>query len=142
MDWKILAVTVPLLFASYQSLSKLLPKTTSIFLVNAYASLIGVIFMFLLHFFLSPNKSLTISSKTVPIVIGIGILISLGNFGIIKTLSMGAPQSLFSVVFYITLLLYGVMFGLIFWKESMNLPQICGMLLAVTGIVIIYYFKK
>src|ERR1039457_20571 len=104
MDWKILSIITPLAFAIYQSISKLLPKTISVYLVNAYAFFIGFIFMLILHFLLSPNKSLSLSAKTLPIVFGIGILLALGNFGIIKAFSLGAPQSLFSIMCYITLL--------------------------------------
>lgn len=142
MDWKIVAIITPLAFASYQSLSKLLPKTTSVFLVNAYASLIGLVFMLSLHFLLSPNKSLALSSKTIPIVIGIGIFISLGNFGIIKAFNLGAPQSIFSLIFYVILIVYGMLFGLLIWHEQLNLPQILGALMSIAGILTIVYFKK
>ena len=142
MDWKIFAIVTPLTFVIYQSIAKLLPKTVSIFLVNAYAFFVGAIVMFLLHIFLSPNKSITLTSRSFIMAVGIGILLSLGNFGIIKSLSLGAPQSLFSVIFYITLLIYGVIFGLIIWKEYLNLPQIFGMILSVIGIAIVFYFKK
>ncbi|HVA96660.1 MAG TPA: EamA family transporter [Candidatus Acidoferrales bacterium] len=142
MDWKILAIITPITFVTYQSIAKLLPKTISIFLVNAVAFFIGAIVMILLHLLLSPDKALSLSSKSLLIAVGIGILLSLGNFGIIKTLSLGAPQSTFSVLFYITLLIYGVIFGLLFWHETINLPQILGMLLSVAGIVILFYFKK
>jgi drug/metabolite transporter (DMT)-like permease len=142
MDWKILAISVPLLFVSYQALSKLLPKTISIFLVNAYASLIGLVVMLVLHFLLSPNKSLALNPKYLPIVIGIGLLISLGNFGIIKAYNLGAPQSLFSPLFYIALIIYGTLFGLLLWHEHLNLPQILGTILSIIGIIMIVYFKK
>lgn len=142
MDWKILAIITPLFFVSYQTLSKLLPKTISAFLINAYASLIGLIFMLILHLLLSPNKSLALNAKYLPIAIGIGILISLGNFGIIKAYSLGAPQSLFSPIFYIALIIYGTLFGLLIWHETLNLPQILGALLSIAGILMIVYFKK
>jgi drug/metabolite transporter (DMT)-like permease len=142
MDWKILSIITPLAFAIYQSISKLLPKTISVYLVNAYAFFIGFIFMLILHFLLSPNKSLSLSAKTLPIVFGIGILLALGNFGIIKAFSLGAPQSLFSIMCYITLLVYGVIFGVLLWHETLNLPQILGALLSVAGVIIIFYFKK
>lgn len=142
MDWKILAIIVPLTFVGYQSLSKLLPKTVSLYLVNAYAAIFGIILMLALHLMTSPNKSLAVNSKTLPLIIGIGVLISLGNFGVIKAFSLGAPQSLFSVIFYVTLLIYGVLFGILIWKETLNLPQIFGAILSVFGIAIIFYFKN
>ncbi len=142
LDWKVLAISVPLFFVGYQTLSKLLPKTVSIFLVNAYASLIGLLIMLTLHFLLSPNKSLALNAKSLPIVIGIGILISLGNFGIIKAYSLGAPQSLFTPIFYIALITYGILFGLLIWHEQVNIPQILGVMLSVVGILMIVFFKK
>jgi bacterial/archaeal transporter family protein len=142
MDWKILAIITPLTFATYQSLAKLLPKTISIFLINTYAFLIGAIVMLILHLTLSPDKALSLSTRSLIIAAGIGILLSVGNWGIIKTLSLGAPQSTFSVLFYVTLLIYGVLFGLLFWKETISLPQILGMVLSVAGIIIVFYFKK
>lgn len=142
MDWKLLAIITPFAFAIYQSISKLLPKTTSIFLINSYAFFIGFIFMLTLHLLLSPNKSIVLHGKTLFISVSIGILLSLGNFGIIKAFSLGAPQSLFSVISYITLLVYGVIFGVLFWHESLNIPQILGTILSIAGIIIIFYFKK
>ncbi|NTU47020.1 EamA family transporter [Candidatus Roizmanbacteria bacterium] len=142
LDWKILAIFVPFLFVTYQTLSKLLPKGTSAFLVNAYASCIGMLVMLLLHFLFSSNKSLELNSKVIPIVIGIGLLISLGNFGIIKAYALGAPQSLFTPIFYIALIIYGVVFGLVIWHERINFLQLVGIAIAVTGLFMTAYFKK
>lgn len=142
MNWQFLAITVPLFFVAYQSLSKLLPKTVSIFLINTYAFFVGFLFMLLLHLFLSPNKSLALGPRNMLIGIGIGLLLSLGNFGIIKAYNLGAPQSLLSPIFYISLIIYAVLVGLLIWHESINIPQIVGMLLSIIGIIILVYFKK
>lgn len=142
LNWKILAVTVPLLFVTYQTLSKFLSKDVSIFLVNAYASLIGFLIMLSIHFLVSPNKSLTLDPRSLLLAVGIGTLISLGNYGIIKAYSLGAPQSLFTSIFYITLIIYGVLFGLIIWHERLNLPQIVGVILSIVGLWMVVYFKK
>ena len=142
MDWKILAVITPLAFVIYQSLAKLFPKDISIFLVNAYASLVGFVIMLTLHLLISPDKSLSLSGKNLFIAICCGLLISIGNFGIIKSFNLGAPQSLFTPIFYISLIIYGVLFGLLIWHETLNLPQIIGGLLAIAGIIMIVYFKK
>lgn len=140
--WQILAITVPLTFAIFQLLSKLLPQTISVYLVNAYASLIGLLFMLMLHFLFSPNKSLALSPKYVPLVIAIGLLISLGNFGTIKAYTLGAPQAIFTSIFYVILIIYGILLGLLFWHEKLNLPQAFGALLSIVGIIILVYFKK
>lgn len=63
INWRLQAFTVPTFFVSYQALAKLLPKGTSVFLVNAYASLIGFAFMLLLHFATQSDKSIQLSSK-------------------------------------------------------------------------------
>lgn len=140
--WQILAILTPLFFVGYQTLSKFLPKTISIFLVNAYASLIGLLVMLTLHLLLSPNKSLSLPPKYLPLVIGIGLLISLGNFGIIKAYNLGAPQSMFTPIFYIALIIYGTLVGLIIWHEQFSLPQIIGALLSIVGVGLLVYFKK
>lgn len=142
IDWKILAVGTPLLFVIYQTLSKLLPKDISVFLVNAYASFIGFLIMLALHLFISPDKSLILGTKYLPIAIGIGALIGMGNFGIIKSYTLGAPQSLFTIIFYISLIIYGILFGFLIWHEKLNSLQIIGMILALTGLVMTVYFKK
>lgn len=142
LDWKILAISTPLLFVSYQTLAKFLPKDASVFLVNAYASFIGFLIMLLLHLLTSSDKSLILGMKYLPIAIGIGALIALGNFGIIKAYTLGAPQSLFTILFYVTLIIYGVIFGFIIWHEKLNMFQIIGMLMAVAGLFITVYFKK
>jgi drug/metabolite transporter (DMT)-like permease len=77
-----------------------------------------------------------------PSALGIGLLIALGNFGIIKAYSLGAPQSLFTILFYVALILYGVIFGLIFWHERLHPIQLAGLALAITGIFITVYFRK
>lgn len=140
-DWKILAVTTPLLFVTYQTLSKFLPKDASVFLVNAYASFIGFLIMLTFHLLTSSDKSLILGMKYLPIAIGIGTLIALGNFGIIKAYTLGAPQSLFTIIFYIALIIYGVIFGFIIWHEKLNIFQIIGMLMAIAGLFITVYFK-
>lgn len=76
------------------------------------------------------------------IAVGIGILISMGNFGVIKIFSLGAPQSSFSPLFYVTLIVYGVIVGLIIWHEKVNALQIFGILLACIGIFMATYFKR
>lgn len=112
------------------------------FLVNAYASFIGMIIMLLLHMFLSPDKSLIFTARIVPIVIGIGIFISSGNFGIIKAYSMGAPQSLFTPIFYVALIICGIIFGALIWHEKLNILQGVGICIAVVGLLMTVYFKK
>lgn len=141
-DWKILAIATPLLFATYQTLSKFLPKDASVFLVNAYASLIGFIIMLVLHLLTSSDKSIILGMRYLPIAIGIGSLIALGNFGIIKAYTLEAPQSLFTILFYVTLIIYGILFGFIIWHEKLNMLQIVGMIMAIVGLFITVYFKK
>lgn len=141
-DWKILAIATPLLFVIYQTLSKFLPKDVSVFLINAYASFIGFLVMLTLHLLTSSDKSLILGMKYLPIAIGIGALIGLGNYGIIKSYTLGAPQSLFTILFYVALIIYGVIFGFIIWHEKLNVIQIIGMLMAIAGLFMTVYFKK
>jgi drug/metabolite transporter (DMT)-like permease len=142
VDWKVVALFTPLLFVTFQAISKLLPKGTSIFLINAYASLVGVVVMLLLHFLLSDKKSPILEVKYIPMALAIGALISLGNFGIIKAYSLGAPQSLFTIMFYVALILYGIVVGLIIWHEHLNLIQVGGILLSVVGVFLVVYFRQ
>jgi drug/metabolite transporter (DMT)-like permease len=142
MSWQLLAVLVPFTFVIYQTLSKQFPKDFPLYLANAYAFFIGFLFMLLMHFLLTPQKSLALNSKYLPIIFSIGILLSLGNFGVIKIFSLGAPQSQFSVIFYTTLIIYGVIFGLVIWHEQLQLLQIVGILFALAGIFMTVYFKK
>ncbi len=142
LDWKTLAIIAPIFFVIYQALSKLLPKGTSVFLVNAYAAFIGMLFMLILHFLFSSNKSLELNLKVLPVVIGIGLFISLGNFGIIKAYNSGAPQSLFTSIFYVALIIYGILFGLFIWHERLNPVQGLGILIAIVGLLMTVYFKK
>lgn len=140
-DWKILSFTTPLLFVIYQTLSKFLPKDISIFLINAYASFVGFLIMMTLHLLTSQEKSLVLGMRYLPIAIGIGALIGLGNYGIIKAYALGAPQTLFTILFYVTLIIYGVIFGFIIWHEKLNIFQIIGTIMALLGIFITVYFK-
>ena len=142
MDWKIIAIFAPTFFVAYQALSKLLPKDISAFLVNAYASLIGAVVMLTLHLIFSANKSLGIASKYLYIALGIGLLISGGNFLIIKAYSLGAPQALFTAIFYPALIIYATLVGLLIWHEKLNFFQGLGVALSIIGILMIFYFKK
>ena len=141
MNWITIAVIAPLFFVSYQALSKLLVKGTSIFLVNAYASLIGAVIMLVLFFFTSENKSIVLDSKNLPLALSIGALIAFGNFLIIKAYVMGAPQSSFTSIFYPVLIVYGVLVGLLFWGDKLGKYQIIGMALLLIGLILITYKK-
>ncbi len=142
MNWQPIALLTPLLFVLYQTISKTLPKGISLFLVNAYAFAIGAAAMLLLHLLTAHDKSLALNSRQVWSALGIGVLLALGNFGIIKAYSLGAPQSLFTILFYVALIVYGVIFGLMFWHERLNLAQVGGMVLALAGLFITVHFRK
>ena len=142
LTWQFLAITVPLLFVIYQSFSKLLPKDLSVFLVSAYASLMGFFVMLLMHLLLSNNKSIVLSLKYLPLVLGIGALIAIGNAGIIKAYWLGAPQSAFTSLYYPLLIVYGVLFGILFFGEKLNWYQVVGLLLIFIGLVAINHFKS
>jgi len=140
--WQTLTLIIPLLFVTYQSLSKLLPKDTSAFLVNAFASLIGFFIMIILHLLFSQQKTLVLQPKVFVISLVIGLLIGLGNSGIIKAYNLGAPLSVFTPLFYSVTIIYGILIGFIVWHEKLNTGQILGALLSLAGIGLIIYFKK
>lgn len=142
MDWKPLALSVPLLFVIFQALSKTLPKGVSVFLVNAYASFVGMLIMLALYLALDRHKSSAPHGKYIWTALAIGALISLGNFGIIKAYSLGAPQAVFTALFYVTLIVYGVIFGLLIWHEHLKAIQLLGIVLAAVGIFLAAYFRK
>ncbi len=142
LDWKLFAVLTPLFFASFQSLSKLLPKETSPFLISSYTSFVAFAVMLILHLMLAENKSLAINSKSLYIVLAIGTLISFGNYSIFKAYSLGAPQSIFSIIAYVLLIVFGILFGILFWQERLSIPQVLGALLSIGGLLIIIYYRK
>ncbi len=142
MTWQILAIGLPLLFVTYQSISKLLPSEVSPFLINAYASAIGFFVMLIMYLITSPQKSVALNQKTLWLAVGIGLLISLGNAGIIKAYGLGAPQSLFTSIFYPLLIVYALVFGLLFWHEKLNIYQMLGAALSIIGVLLIVYFKR
>ncbi len=141
-DWRIIAFSAPIFFVIYQSLSKLLPKGLSAFLVTAYASLMGFVIMFSLHLITQTDKSIRLPNKALGLALAMGLFIGLGNLGIIKAFSLGAPQSNFTLYFYVPLIIYGVIFGVIFWHEKLQLIQLAGILLSIIGIYIVFRFKK
>lgn len=142
MNWIILATLAPLMFVIYQALAKLLPQGISVFLVNAYASIIGALTMLIIHLFIHTPKTIYLSSKQILLAIGIGLFISFGNFFIIKAYSLGAPQSTFSAIMYPLLIVYAFIFGILIWHEKMNTNQILGSVLVVIGIIMILGFKR
>lgn len=139
-SWKLLAIFTPLLFVTYQTLSKLLPKSAPLFLVTALSSLIGALVMFILHF-QSGNKVL-LNGKILLLTIFIGLLISVGNFLIMKAYNLGAPQSSFVTIFYPLLILYGIVFGILLWKEGITILQAVGIVLIIVGLGLVSHFRK
>lgn len=142
MTWQMIAIGAPLLFVTYQTISKLLPSDTSPFLINAYASAVGAVVMLLLYLVSSGEKSFALNSKTLWLTIGIGVLISLGNAAIIKGYGLGAPQSGFTSIFYPLLIVYALGFGLLFWHERLNWYQLLGVFLSIIGVLLVVYFKR
>lgn len=142
MTWQMLAVIGPLFFVAYQALSKFFPKDISAFLINMYVSLMGAAVMLVLYLLTSDVKSLAISPKYLPLALGIGALIAVGNAIIIRAYGLGAPQSGFTALFYPLLIIYGVALGFFFWKEKISLLQGFGLLLSIAGLFFITYFKK
>lgn len=142
VDWKVLAAIMPVFFVIYQAFAKLLPKGTGTFLAGAYALAAASILMATLHLLTAGNKSLQLPSKSILITLGMGAGIALGNFGIIKALSLGAPQTAFTLLYYISLLIYGVIFGVVLWHEKLHLIQVAGIALAIVGIFLAVFFKQ
>ncbi len=139
-DWKLLAIFTPFLFVTYQTISKFLPKEAPIFLVNAIASLIGALIMFLFHLLFSARTQ-ALPVKLLPFVVDIGALISIGNFLIIKASSLGAALSTFTSL-YPLLIAYGVLYGIVLWHERLSPIQFMGLGLITTGLIQVTYFKK
>jgi len=98
--------------------------------------------MLALHLLFSSNKSLTLNPKTTFIVIGFGMLLGLGNLSVIKAYNLGAPQSIFSIIAYVALIIFGIIFGIIFFHEKLSIPQMLGALLSIAGLLIIVYSRK
>ena len=99
--------------------------------------------MLALYFLTSGDvKSLRLSPKAFYLAIGIGLLISIGNFVIIKAFSLGAPQSQFSAIMYPALISYSLIIGLIAFHEKLHIAQLFGIILAGTGMFLIVYFRK
>jgi drug/metabolite transporter (DMT)-like permease len=140
-NWQILSILAPAFFIAYQALSKLLPKTTSSYLVTAYALLTGAFVMLVLFLVLSPSKSLAMNTRSIWLTLGIGTLIALGNFTILKIFNLGGTQSGFSSLFNPLYIVYGLIVGVVIWHEKFNLPQLVGVAFAIIGIVIITYFR-
>lgn len=142
MTWHLIAIIAPIFFVVYQSLSKLLPANVSVFLVNAYVSFMGMLVMLALYFLTSDTKSLAISPKYLPLALGIGALIAIGNAAIIKAYGLGAPQAGFTSLFYPLLIVYGVVFGLLFWQEKLNWIQGLGIALSIIGVLLVTQFRR
>lgn len=141
MSWAILAIIAPIVFVIYHIISKFLPSGISIFLVNAYAFIFGALLMFMAHFLVSEDKSPYLTSKNLIFALSIGACLSFGNFLIIKAFSLGAPQSSFSAIMYPLLITYSLIAGIFIWHEKINVPQFVGILFAIIGIILIFYFK-
>lgn len=141
MDWRLIAIFTPILFVIYQAVSKMFPANAPLFLINALASIVGAVVMIILHLFF-PSQNNVIDMKTFPLVIAIGLLISIGNFLIIKAYAMGATQSGFTSIYYPLLIIYGISFGLFFFHEKLNMYQIAGLCLSLIGVFLMVYFKK
>lgn len=141
-NWRFYATAGPIFFVLYQALSKLLPKNTSVFLVNACASLCGAVIMIALHMAFSSEKSVQLSSRALLISLAIGVCVSLGNYFIIRGYSLGASQSLFTSIFYPILIGLSVLVGVLVWSEKMSPVQWLGIIFSIVGIVLVGFFRR
>ncbi len=141
MSWYIFAVLGPLCFVAYQALSKLLPKDTSVFLINFYVSLMAALVMLVLHLLTAQNKSLAFEVSNYPLVLAIGAALAFGNAAIIKSYLSGATQSEFTAIFYSALIIYGILAGFLIWKEKFTLVQAGGVALILVGIGMVTFWK-
>ncbi|MBI4067107.1 EamA family transporter [Candidatus Gottesmanbacteria bacterium] len=141
-SWIILTIISTIFFSFYQALAKLIPKNIPVFLAASYAFFFGSMVLVVIHLLTSANKSILINEKNIPLLIGVGALVSIGNFFLIKAYSVGAPQSGFVAIFNPASVTFGVLLGLILWQEKLTLGQIAGIFFSIIGILLIISFKK
>lgn len=141
MSWYLIAAAGPLAFVLYQSLTKLLPKDISVFLINMYVALMSAFVMLCAHLLFSETKRFALPERSLSLVFGIGTVLALGNVAIIKSYMLGATQSEFTALFYSLLIVYGVLVGLLVWREAFTLFQGIGVLLILAGLLLVTIFK-
>ncbi len=141
MSWQFFTVAAAFLFVAYQSLLKFFPENISPFLINAYASAVGVGLMLVLYFLTSESKSLVLSPKYLPLALVVGVLVSVANAAVIRSYGLGAPQSAFSSIYLGLFVTFGLFAGLIFFHEHINWYQGVGFVALVLGMFMITYFK-
>lgn len=139
-SWQILTIITPIFFVAYQALSKLLPKGTSILLVNAYAYGLGALIFIALHLTFT-SRSITLPVRSLALALGIGALMAAGGYSIVKIFTLGAPQSGFAALYNPLYIVYGLLVGIIVWHEKLNAAQLGGVGLAIIGIIVIAYFR-
>ncbi len=61
--------------------------------------------------------------------------------GLIMAMNAGGKLSVISIIIEISLII-AILFGIFYFKESLNLPQIIGIILSMIGIVIVIGFDK
>lgn len=141
--WKLIAALAPLSFVGFQALSKALPKSLSPFFVNGIASLVGAVFMFTAYLATKETTALSeISNRSWSFIVGIGLLISFGNYLVIKAFNLGADQSTFTAIFNPAYIIFGLLAGWLIWQEKLTVMQLSGTGLAVVGIILIAYGSR
>ena len=138
-SWKILAIFTPLLFVTYQTLSKYFPKDAPLLFITALSSLVGAAVLFFIH--MLSHEKVVLSNNSIIIAVAIGILVSVGNFFIMKAYAWGAPQSSFSTIFYPLFILYSIIFGIFLWHEGLSVPQIAGIILIFGGLGLVMFYR-
>jgi uncharacterized membrane protein len=106
------------------------------FILNFSASIaLGIV---LIYYFLTNQKEVfSLPDKiSLPIISVAGICLALASFFFIKAFSVGGLVTAVLPSVYILIIILGVLFGVIFLKESISLTQIIGLGLSIVGLIL------
>lgn len=125
-----------LCFGASQTLLKKAFSGQPPLLVIGYALLSGAIVMFALHFAISANRAVVLGPWPMLFAVLTGAALALGNFAINRVFASGGTQATFTAIYVPSLLVLGVLAGVILSGETLNLRQILGLAVTVGGVLV------
>lgn len=135
--WIIFVLLTIFTWGSYNILTKISGTQIHPFLALFFIGLAQVLISFPLIIYQKSVSALGATTKGIILALTMGAVFGLGTVFFFLAFKYGAPVSLAIAVYTTGALLLGVIAGIIFYQEPINLKIISGIILAVASIILL-----
>jgi uncharacterized membrane protein len=124
----------------YHTSSKATPDSINPLASIAMSYIVGMVLALVFYFITSPVKSLAVEYRHLNwAAFTLGISVVLMELGYILVYKAGWDINIASLICNASLAMILIVLGAIFYKESLSVRQLLGVLLCLTGLVLIVY---